>query len=63
MIDYPDNIAVYDRKEASWRHMLVQQPPVSGFVFLDVVSSRMRELSVIKASSQLSFQLNNEISH
>lgn len=55
MIKYPDKIAVYDRKEASWRRMLIQQPPMSGFVFFNVVSGRLRSQSIIKASSRLSF--------
>lgn len=41
MIKYPDKITAYNRKGASWRRMLVQQPPIPEFAFFDVVSSRM----------------------
>lgn len=41
MIQSPDKITAYNRKEASWRRMLVQQPPIRDFAFFDVVSSRM----------------------
>lgn len=30
----------YARKEASWRRMLVQQPPISEFAFFAITSSR-----------------------
>jgi hypothetical protein len=33
MMYYPDKIAAFNRKGASWRRMLVQQPPLPEFAF------------------------------
>jgi hypothetical protein len=54
MIQRPDKTTVYNRKEASWRRMLVQQPPVLEFAFFDVVSSRVVRYSqsIIRVGSQ-----------
>jgi hypothetical protein len=40
MIRTPDKKGAYARKEASWRRMLVQQPPISEFAFFAITSSR-----------------------
>lgn len=36
-IQNPDKIIAYNRREASWRRMLVRQPPPTNFAFIDVV--------------------------
>lgn len=55
MIQRPDKITAYNRKEASWRRMLVQQPPILELAFFDVVSSRMVRYSqsIIRVGSQV----------
>jgi hypothetical protein len=40
MIRTPDKKGAYARKEASWRRMLVQQPPISEFAFFTISRSR-----------------------
>ena len=40
MVKSPEKLAAYTRKEASWRSMLVQQPPVSDFAILDLAHGR-----------------------
>ncbi|KAJ5683039.1 hypothetical protein N7462_006204 [Penicillium macrosclerotiorum] len=40
MVQHPEKIEAYNRKEASWRRMLVQQPPISDFAFFDSFSAR-----------------------
>jgi hypothetical protein len=54
MIHYPDKITAYNRKEATWRCMLVQQPPIMEFAFFDVVSSRLVRFSqsIIRVGSR-----------
>ncbi|KAJ5918561.1 hypothetical protein N7466_010553 [Penicillium verhagenii] len=36
MVQTPEKLAAYARKDASWRNMLVQQPPITEFAFVDV---------------------------
>ncbi|KAJ5953301.1 hypothetical protein N7454_000197 [Penicillium verhagenii] len=36
MVQTPEKLAAYARKDASWRKMLVQQPPITEFAFADV---------------------------
>ncbi|KAJ5166695.1 uncharacterized protein N7482_005476 [Penicillium canariense] len=54
MIKYPDKIIAYNRKEASWRRMLVQQPPILELAFFDVILSRSVQYSqsIIRVSLQ-----------
>jgi hypothetical protein len=40
MIRTPNKKGAYACKEASWRRMLVQQPPISEFAFFAITSSR-----------------------
>lgn len=37
----PDKIIAYNRREASWRRMLVRQPPPTDFAFIEVVLGNM----------------------
>lgn len=39
MIQNPERLEAYTRKEASWRHMLIQQPPIKEFAFFTTSTS------------------------
>ena len=42
MLQHPEKIDAYNREEASWRRMLVKQPPPANFAFCEIVSPRAR---------------------
>lgn len=41
MVQTPEKLAAYARKDASWRQMLVQQPAIQEFAFLTITHAMM----------------------